>query len=84
MHSPWKTQTNAGSYYKVFTPFWRALSKQEVKQIVPKPTKLTAPLKWPKSDYLSDWKLDKEIGQGKEYLIERVHVGEEKAKKKSK
>ena len=80
LHSPWKTQTNAGSYYKVFTPFWRALSKQEVKQIVPKPTKLTAPLKWPKSDYLSEWKLDKDIGQGKEYLIERVHVGEEKAK----
>ena len=81
LHSPWKTQTNAGSYYKVFTPFWRALSKQEVKQIVPKPTKLTAPLKWPKSDYLSEWKLDKDIAQGKEYLIERVHVGEEKAKK---
>ena len=39
LHSPWKTQTNAGSYYKVFTPFWRALSKREVKQIVPKPIK---------------------------------------------
>ena len=33
LHSPWKTQTNAGSYYKVFTPFWRALSKQEVKKV---------------------------------------------------
>ena len=81
LHSPWKTQTNAGSYYKVFTPFWRALSKQEVKPTVPKPTKLISPMKWPKSDYLSEWKLDKDIGQGKEYLIERVHVGEEKAKK---
>ena len=27
LHSPWKTQTNSGSHYKVFTPFWRALSK---------------------------------------------------------
>ena len=59
LHSPWKTQTNAGSYYKVFTPFWRALSKLEVKQIVPKPTKIMAPIKWPESDDLSKWKLDK-------------------------
>ena len=80
LHSPWKTQTNAGSYYKVFTPFWRALSKQEVKPTVSKPTKLISPMKWPKSDHLSEWKLDKEIGQGKEYLIKTVHVGEEKAK----
>ncbi len=81
LHSPWKTQTNAGSYYKVFTPFWRALSKREVEQIVPKPIKFIPPVKWPKSDYLSEWKLDKDIGQGKKYLIERVHVGEEQAKK---
>jgi len=80
LHSPWKTQTNAGSYYKVFTPFWRALSKQEVKPTASKPTKLISPMKWPKSDHLSEWKLDKEIGQGKEYLIETVHVGAEKAK----
>ena len=80
LHSPWKTQTNSGSYYKVFTPFWRVLSKKEVKQTLPKPTKLTEPLEWPKSDNLSEWELDKEIGQGKEYLIEAVHVGEEKAK----
>ena len=45
LHSPWKTQTNSGSYYKVFTPFWRALSKLKVKQIVPKPTKFIQPLK---------------------------------------
>ena len=80
LHSPWKTQTNSGSYYKVFTPFWRALSKLEVKQIVPKPTKFIQPLKWPDSDDLSEWKLDKQMDRGKEYLIETVHVGEERAK----
>ena len=80
LHSPWKTQTISGSYYKVFTPFWRALSKLEVKPTVPKPTKLTQPQKWPKSDDISEWHLEKEIGKGKKYLIEKVNVGEERAR----
>ena len=80
LHSPWKTQTNSGSHYKVFTPFWRAISKQEVKQALPKPNKLMKPSKWPDSDDLKEWNLEKEIGRGKEYLIEKVNVGEKGAK----
>ena len=80
LHSPWKTQTMSGSYYKVFTPFWRALSKLEVKPTVPKPIKLIEPQKWPASDDISEWKLEKEIGKGKKYLIETVNVGEERAR----
>ena len=80
LHSPWKTQTNSGSHYKVFTPFWKALSKQEVKQALPKPNKLIKPLKWPESDDLKEWNLEKGIGRGKNFLIETVNVGEESAK----
>ncbi|MFL2793356.1 MAG: cryptochrome/photolyase family protein [Paracoccaceae bacterium] len=80
LHSPWKTQTNSGTHYKVFTPFWRAISKQEVKQALPKPDKLVKPSKWPDSDDLKAWNLEKEIGRGKEYLIEKVNVGEKGAR----
>ena len=80
LHSPWKTQTNSGTHYKVFTPFWRAISKQEVKQALPKPDKLVKPSKWPDSDDIKDWNLEKEIGRGKEYLIEKVNVGEKGAR----
>ena len=80
LHSPWKTQTNSGSHYKVFTPFWKAISKQEVKQALPKPNKIIKPLKWPETDDLREWNLGKQIGRGKEYLIETVNVGEESAK----
>ena len=80
LHSPWKTRTISGSYYKVFTPFWRALSKLEVKLTVPKPIKLTVPQKWPKSDDISEWNLEKDIGKGRKYLIEAVNVGEERAR----
>ena len=70
LHSPWKTRTISGSYYKVFTPFWRALSKLKSNPL-PKPTKLTQPQKWPKSDHLSGgcWKRNR---PGKRYLIKTV------------
>ena len=80
LHSPWKTQTNSGSHYKVFTPFWKALSKHEVEQTLPKPNTLIKPNKWPESDNLKEWNLEKEIGQGREYLNETVNVGERRAK----
>ena len=80
LHSPWKTQTNSGSHYKVFTPFWKALSKQEVKEALPKPNKIIKPPKWPKSDDLNTWRLEKKMGQGRKYLVETVNVGEKKAK----
>ena len=32
MLSPWKLKTNSGSFYKVFTPFWRALAREEIEQ----------------------------------------------------
>lgn len=29
LHEPWKIQTKAGGPYKVYTPFWRTLSRQD-------------------------------------------------------
>ena len=37
--SPWKLKTNSGSFYKVFTPFWRALTREEVEKSLPSPSK---------------------------------------------
>ena len=78
--SPWKLKTNTGSFYKVFTPFWRALAREEIEQSLPSPSKIVSPQEWPKSEKLIDWELDKDIGKGKVYLIKKVRVGEEAAK----
>ena len=78
--SPWKLKTNGGSFYKVFTPFWRALAREEIEQSLPSPSKMVLPQEWPKSEKLIDWELDKDIGKGKVYLIKKVRVGEEAAK----
>ncbi len=77
--SPWKLKTKSGSFYKVFTPFWRALAREDIEQTLPCPSKMTLPSEWPKSEDIRDWKLDKDMGKGKEILFKKVRVGEEAA-----
>jgi deoxyribodipyrimidine photo-lyase len=77
--SPWKVKTHSGSYYKVFTPFWRAYAKENIEKPLPTPSKINAPINFPKGDHLSDWQLDSGIGKAKRYLIKSMNVGEKKA-----
>ncbi len=77
--SPWKLKTKSGSFYKVFTPFWRALAREEIEQTLPCPSKMTSPKQWPRSEDIRDWKLDKDVGKGKVNLSKKIRVGEEEA-----
>lgn len=51
-------RTGSGGYFRIFTPFWRALSAM-LPPPLPRPTPPTiaAPGRWPESDRLSDWRL---------------------------
>ena len=55
---PGSVTTGAGAPYKIYTPFWRALSER---MPPPKPTRvphaIAAPARWPESDRLDDWNL---------------------------
>ena len=53
---PWQVKTGSGDPYKVFTPFWRALSQQAFDEPLAAPSKIraAAPVA---SDALEDWKL---------------------------
>lgn len=55
---PGSVTTGAGDPYKIYTPFWRALS-QRMPPPAPHraPSTIDAPSKWPKSDTLADWDL---------------------------
>jgi deoxyribodipyrimidine photo-lyase len=55
---PGSVTTGAGDPYKIYTPFWRALS-QRMPPPEPNraPSKLDAPTKWPGSAKLADWDL---------------------------
>ncbi|NML94857.1 deoxyribodipyrimidine photo-lyase [Novosphingobium sp. TW-4] len=55
---PGSVTTGSGGMYKIYTPFWRALSERmPPHDPLAKPHKLEAPAHWPASDDLADWDL---------------------------
>lgn len=55
---PGTLTTGAGTPFKIYTPFWRAL-KEHMPPPAPanRPREIGAPAKWPRSDKLNDWAL---------------------------
>ena len=70
---PGSVTTGSGEPYKIYTPFWRALSDvMPPPHPLDAPARIDAPSKWPKSDALAEWDLlptkpDWAIGFGKEW-----------------
>ena len=55
---PGSVTSGAGTPYRIYTPFWRALQQHlPPPKPVPAPAKLPAPEHWPVSDRLQDWQL---------------------------
>ena len=55
---PERMATGAGEPYKVYTPFWRALSQRLVAaRPLARPAHLAPPTNWPPSEDLSTWQL---------------------------
>ncbi len=58
LHEPWQIKTGAGGHYRIYSPFWRALSaEEEPRPPVDAPKAIKAPARQPKSESLADWKL---------------------------
>jgi len=59
LREPWEVKTGQGTYYKVYTPFWRTLQKIEPARSapLPSPKKILAPKKYPRSDAINSWTL---------------------------
>lgn len=55
---PGTARTGGGGIYKIYTPFWRALSAHmPPHEPLPAPVSIPAPASWPRGDELSDWGL---------------------------
>jgi deoxyribodipyrimidine photo-lyase len=55
---PGSITTGAGKPFKIYTPFWRALSQHmPPDDPLRAPTKIPAPSSWPKTDTLGSWEL---------------------------
>jgi deoxyribodipyrimidine photo-lyase len=79
LFEPWSVETGAGSFYKVYTPFWRAVRGRQVDAPLAAPSEIPAPAFWPESDVLHDWQLGRAMGRGAEVCRLYQRVGEEAA-----
>lgn len=76
LFEPWSVQTKTGGYYKVFTPFWRAVGGRGVGALAKAVGALRAPATWPHSETLSDWQMGAAMRRGAAITGQHVRVGE--------
>lgn len=79
MFEPWTTETKTGGFYRVYTPFWKAVKDRDVDAPHPTPGKIPAPDSWPHSDRLDDWQMGSAMRQGAEVVMQHVQLGEQAA-----
>jgi deoxyribodipyrimidine photo-lyase len=75
VHEPWTVETRTGGFYKVYTPFWKAVRGMEVAPCLPVP-RLRSPAAWPASDDIADWAMGAAMGHGADVVRAHCHIGE--------
>lgn len=82
LHEPWEIETGQGGFYKVFTPYWRAMRGLAVAspELAPKSARGLAV--WPASDHLSDWRMGDAMNRGAAVVTRYQAVGEPAAEAK--
>lgn len=76
LFEPWQVQTGQGGFYRVYTPYWRAVAGRSVAPLTPPPAALRPPAEWPASDRLADWRLGAAMHRGAAIVARHVAVGE--------
>ncbi len=80
LFEPWEVETKTGGFYKVYTPFWKAVRGAELSEPIPEPADLAPPATWPASERLEDWGLGRRMNRGAEVVAEFAIVGEAAAR----
>ncbi|MEX0338220.1 MAG: deoxyribodipyrimidine photo-lyase [Arenibacterium sp.] len=79
MFEPWSVETKEGGFYKVYSPFWRAVEPRDVETPLSAPGRIPAPEAWPDSDALEDWGLARAMNRGAAVLHSHARIGESAA-----
>jgi len=82
LFEPWAVATGTGGFYKVYTPFWKAVRDLEVAAPLPVPGRIAAPELWPASDDLADWSMGAAMRRGAEVVARYQQVGEAAAQRR--
>jgi deoxyribodipyrimidine photo-lyase len=76
LHEPHAVETGAGGFYRVYTPFWRAVKDRDVALPAPAPRAMRAPDAWPAGDRLQDWRLEAAMRRGVDVVAPYQRAGE--------
>jgi deoxyribodipyrimidine photo-lyase len=79
MFEPWTVETKTGGFYKVYTPFWKAVKDRAVEAPLTAPRSLPAPAEWPRSDSLAEWRMGAAMNRGAAVVRPHVRLGEDAA-----
>ncbi|MDN5788480.1 deoxyribodipyrimidine photo-lyase [Pseudorhodobacter sp.] len=82
LFEPWTIETGQGGYYKVYSPFWRAVKNRPVDAPTSAPKRLAQPVAWPASEALADWQMGQAMQRGAEVVAKHVGVGEAVAQRR--
>jgi deoxyribodipyrimidine photo-lyase len=82
LHEPWTVETGQGGFYRVFTPYWKAMRALGVPAPEPAPKRAKGPDVWPMSDALHDWRLGSAMNRGAAVVARHQAVGEAAARAK--
>lgn len=79
LFEPWTVATKTGGFYRVYSPFWRAVRDRVLDHPLPPPLNIPAPGRFPVSDQLSSWGLDRGMRRGALVVQAYVRPGENAA-----
>ena len=79
LFEPWSVETKAGGFFRVYTPFWRAVSGRMIPEPLAQPRTLCVPASWPKSERLGDWHMGAGLQRGQTVLKTYLTAGEKAA-----
>ncbi|RED13991.1 cryptochrome/photolyase family protein [Pontivivens insulae] len=79
LHEPWTVETKTGGFYKVYTPYWKAVRGADVPEPIGIPD-LRAPDTWPESDALEAWQLSADMDRGGAIVATHETAGEDTAR----
>lgn len=76
LHEPWTVETGSGGFYRVYTPYWKAVAGRDPDVPLRAPERIPAPAAWPASDRLADWRLGAAMNRGAAVVARHACVGE--------
>lgn len=76
LFEPWTVETGTGGFFRVYTPFWKAVRDRDPGTPLPAPAHIPAPAAWPASDRLADWALGRAMDRGAAVVAHHAAVGE--------